>query len=80
MIKFQCDKCKQGYNVPDKYAGKQTKCRQCNFLITVPALTPAKTACDEEDYTDDFVKRNMEILEALLKHEKEAPSIEVENP
>ncbi len=80
MIKFQCGKCKQVYNVPDKYAGKQTKCRQCNFLITVPALAPAKTACGEEDYADDIVKRNMEILQALLKHEKQAPSIEVENP
>lgn len=55
-IVFNCPHCQFAYNLPDKLAGKQAKCKNpdCRKVITVPALTtddtrrPPSTAAVEQ--------------------------------
>lgn len=49
MIEIACPKCKKGYRLSDKFAGKKVKCKQCGQLLqirdlppgTIPASVPA---------------------------------------
>src|SRR5438270_2671454 len=38
-IAFNCPHCQHPYNLPDKYAGKQAKCKnsECRKVITIPS-------------------------------------------
>lgn len=36
MITFNCPACQKKYNVPDEFAGKRAKCKQCTADIEVP--------------------------------------------
>jgi hypothetical protein len=78
MVDFKCGKCDQKFSVPDKYAGKRIRCKQCNFINTVPGGKPADSDKNskEMDLSLDFMNQNNDVFQALLKHEKEAPSIE----
>ena len=38
MIKFRCSNCDKGFNVPDNFAGKRSKCTKCKQSITVPSV------------------------------------------
>ena len=78
MVDFQCGKCSQKFSVPEKYAGKRIRCKKCEFINTVPGDKPVGTAKSgkEMDLSLDFLDESSGIFRALLKHEKEAPSIE----
>jgi hypothetical protein len=78
MVNFKCSKCDQKFSVPDKYAGKRIRCKQCNFINTVPgAKSPASDVDSKEmDLSLDFMNQDSDVFQALLKHEKEAPSVE----
>lgn len=36
MIVFNCPACQKKYRVPDDFAGKKAKCKQCNSVMEVP--------------------------------------------
>jgi len=36
MILFHCQGCGHKYEVPDKYAGKKVRCKECNEIFIVP--------------------------------------------
>ena len=36
MIVFNCPSCQKKYRVPDEFAGKKAKCKQCEFSMDVP--------------------------------------------
>ena len=78
MVDFQCGKCSQKFSVPEKYAGKRIRCKKCNFINTVPGGKPADSeqSSKEMDLSLDFLDESSGIFRALLKHEKEAPSVE----
>jgi len=42
MIKFDCQMCGHNYQVPDKYAGKKVRCKECNEIFIVPILNDDK--------------------------------------
>jgi len=39
MIRFSCPQCRNGFQVDDKAAGKQTKCPKCGAAMVVPAAS-----------------------------------------
>ena len=80
MIKFECSKCGCALNVPAEHEGKRVKCKQCGQVGIVPSLRQAKAGSSIKNLAgtgQDFMERNYDIFQALLKHEKEAPTIEV---
>src|SRR5438477_614217 len=40
-IAFACPGCRKQYRVPDEFAGRPTKCKQCGTNVVVPAAAPA---------------------------------------
>ena len=49
-IQFSCTNCGSVFKVPDQYAGKKTKCRKCNALLSIPSADeePNLGFADEE--------------------------------
>lgn len=41
MISFACPTCRKSFSVPDSYAGRKARCKQCGTEIRVPAVAPA---------------------------------------
>ena len=80
MVDFQCSKCNHKFSVSSKYAGKRIRCKECNHINTVPGgkSESVETSAKEMDLSLDFLEQNNDVFQALLKHEKEAPSIEQE--
>ena len=78
MIQFKCTNCGQGFNVPDKYAGKRVKCKKCDQVNAIPNLAPEDrtVSSSEMDMSLDFMEQNVDALRALLKHEKEYSGVE----
>ncbi len=79
MITFECEKCGHKFNVDDEYAGKEVICKSCKLLITVPLVGQKQTISFDTSYdpTRSFMTQNYEIFQALLKHEREAPPMEI---
>lgn len=40
-INFSCPGCQKGYTVPDQFAGRTSKCRQCGGALQIPAMAAA---------------------------------------
>jgi DNA-directed RNA polymerase subunit RPC12/RpoP len=78
MVDFECGKCSQKFSVPSKYAGKRIRCKKCSSVNVVPGQKPADSdkGDKEMDLSLDFMNQGSDVFKALLKHEKEAPSIE----
>ncbi len=78
MLTFDCPKCGRGYKVPDEHAGKEVLCKECKHLISIPrSRAKSETWFDPDcDTSSMFMTRNYDLLQALLKHEREAPPIE----
>jgi hypothetical protein len=78
MVDFQCGKCDHKFSVPAKYAGKRIRCKQCSHINTVPGGASPKPSQNnkEMDLSLDFMDQDNDVFQALLKHEKEAPSVE----
>ena len=79
MITFECDKCGQKFNVVDENAGKNFICKSCQVLITVPEIRQTQTISFDTSYDAGrmFMMKNHDLFEALLKHEREAPTLEM---
>jgi len=73
MIKFKCSKCGWQLNVSAEYAGKRVRCKKCSQIDIVPAAPQATGA----NTPQEFMEQHSDVFEALLKHEKEAPAIEI---
>ena len=79
MIDFECSKCGCRLNIPAEYTGKRVRCKRCGQIEIVSAL-PTQTASftsNATDTPDEFMERNFDVFQELLKHEKEAPAVEV---
>ena len=78
MIKFQCGKCGWQRDLPDNYAGKRVKCKNCNEISVVgSSKTGANGSTSRRDNTpQEFMEQNYNIFQEMLRHEKEAPTIE----
>lgn len=80
MALYTCNQCGRKLKVSDKYAGNTLTCKQCGCSITIPQ--PKKKEINGFDTSFDpcdmFMKKNREIFKAMLRHEKEAPAVEVE--
>ena len=70
MIEFNCSKCGHRYRVPDKYAGKRVRCRECTTINKISANEPEKVSCG------DSVAAYNDLLQELLKYEKQAPALD----
>ncbi|MBE0535606.1 MAG: hypothetical protein IH624_08040 [Phycisphaerae bacterium] len=81
MITFECDKCDRNYQVADGFAGKDVLCKNCKTLLTVPLTDRAKhdTWFDPNyDTSSIFMSQNYDLIQALLKQEREAPALAAE--
>jgi len=81
MITFECTKCHRSYQVTDDYAGKDVLCKNCKTLLTVPLTgeNQHETWFDPNyDTSSIFMTQNYDLLQALLKQEREAPPIEAQ--
>ena len=78
MITFDCPKCSRGYKAPDEHAGKEVLCKECKHLITIPPPRAESETKFDSDYDTSgmFMAKNRDLIQALLKHEREAPPIE----
>ncbi len=78
MITFDCPKCGRGCKAPDEHAGKEVLCKDCKVLINIPSPRAKHETWFDPDYDTSsmFMTRNYDLLQALLKHEREAPPIE----
>lgn len=76
MINFACTKCGHAYSVPDEYGGKKVRCKQCQTVNTIPALSSSEGA--KKDCADSIAAYN-NLLNELLRYEKQAPKVEIES-
>ncbi len=70
MIQFSCEKCKKAYRIPDNFAGKKVRCKQCGVTTQVPVASHEKTGSDES------VAAFNQLLEQLAQDEKTLPAME----
>lgn len=75
MINFKCTKCGHSYNVPDEYAGKKVRCKDCQTVNSIPAqgLVGSNRECG------DSIAAYNNLLHELLRQEKQAPQVEIES-
>ena len=73
MIKFDCSKCGHSYRVPDEYAGKRSRCKECSTINTIPTPGNEKVGCG------DSIAAYNSLLEELSKYEKQAPAYDGES-
>lgn len=78
MVDFECSNCNQKFSVPGKYAGKRIRCKKCSSVNVVPgeASIDLDKGGKEMDLSLDFLNQGSDVFKALLKHEKEAPTID----
>jgi hypothetical protein len=81
LVEFQCGKCGWRLEVPDKYAGKRVRCKKCNQTGVVSTSQSQPQANGPTSLIDDtpeeFIEHNYDVFQALLQHEKEAPTIDI---
>lgn len=78
MIQFNCSKCDHEYRVSDEYSGKKARCKKCKNVNLIPKIQPVV----EVDFSSDNFDSNAEyhdVFRELLRWEKQAPSVEVDN-
>lgn len=75
MINFNCTKCGHSYNVPDEYAGKKVRCKECQTVNSVPSQVNGNLRRD----CGDTIAAYNNLLNELLRYEKQAPEVEVES-
>lgn len=73
MIKFECSKCGHSYRVPDQYAGKRVRCKECTTVNSIPAAKREFVGCG------DSIAAFNNLLQELSKYEKQAPSLEMDS-
>jgi len=77
MIEFKCEKCGHNYKIGDAYAGRKVRCGQCGSVNSAPAARPASiNPANGARYADDTMPDFDGLFLALLKHEREAPTLE----
>ena len=72
MIIFDCCKCGHSYRVPDKYAGKRVRCKECCEINLIPPVELETVGCG-----DSVANLNSLLLE-LSEYEKQAPALGIE--
>ena len=74
MIKFDCSKCGHSYRVSDEYANKRVRCKACSTINKIPSpeIEMEKVGCG------DSVAAYNDLLQELLKCEKQAPTLEMD--
>ena len=72
MIKFDCFKCGHSYRVPDQYAGKRVRCKECGEINLIPSVERETVSCG-----DSVANLNGLLLE-LSEFEKQAPALGIE--
>ncbi len=75
MISFNCTKCGHSYSVPDEYAGKKVRCKECQTVNSVPIQTNGASRGD----CGDSIAAYNNLLNELLQYEKQAPEVEIES-
>lgn len=71
MITFTCSQCNNKYSAPEEYAGKKVRCKNCEQVNVIPSVEQKpKRSCD------DSVAAYNNLLQELLKYEKQAPILE----
>lgn len=78
MITFDCPKCGRNYKVPDEHGGREVLCKGCKVLIDIPQYSTKHETWFDSNYDTSrmFMDKNHDLLQALLKQEREAPPIE----
>lgn len=78
MINVNCAKCGQCYRLDDQYSGKKVRCSKCGHTNTVATVqTLPADMSDGVPYAADGVTPDFNALfAALLKQEREAPTLE----
>jgi len=71
MIKFDCFKCGHSYNVSDRYAGKQMRCKECGEINMIPSIEPEAVSCG-----DSVANLNL-LLQELSEYEAHAQTMEM---
>ena len=72
MIGFDCCKCEHSYRVPDQYAGKRVRCKECGEINLIPSAEVEKVGCG------DSVANLNGLLQELSEFEKQAPALGIE--
>ncbi len=73
MIRFNCFKCEHSYRVPDQYAGKRVRCKECGEINLIPSVELETVGCG------DSVANLNGFLQELSEFEKQAPAQEIED-
>ena len=71
MIKFDCFKCGHSYRVPDQYASKRVRCKECGEINLIPSVELEMVDCG------DSVANLNSLLQELLECEKQASAQEI---
>jgi hypothetical protein len=79
MINLNCEKCGQCYRIGDEYAGRKVRCSKCGHIHAVPELnTLSIDLMNGIPYAADGITPDFNALfMALLKQEREAPTLEL---
>ncbi len=79
MINLNCDKCGQCYRIGDEYSGRKVRCGKCGHINAVPAVhvIPMDLTNGIPYAADGFTPDFNALFTALLKQEREAPTLEL---
>ena len=73
MIIFDCFKCEHSYRVPDQYAGKRVRCKECGEINLIPSVELETVDCG------DSVANLNSLLLKLSEYEKRASALGIED-
>ncbi|MEM7232808.1 MAG: hypothetical protein AAF517_11560, partial [Planctomycetota bacterium] len=85
MLRIQCSECQSKYKVPEAFAGKKTRCRNCGAIIRIPAIAepeatdPTATPSEEpavEPNTPKELRETAVMPRASVPPVEEAPAPE----
>ncbi|MGL6076992.1 MAG: hypothetical protein ACRC8S_22785 [Fimbriiglobus sp.] len=74
-IAFRCPECDKAYKVDDRFAGRDTTCKQCDTLILIPSPGPEFEAPEETGYgvVEEKPDQKPKSLRSAFDDDDEAP-------
>ncbi len=74
-IPTECDQCFGSFDIPDKYAGKAVRCKQCGATIRVPTGQPADVqAINPYQFDDSTVASDLPVPHNMRRRSSRSSS------
>ncbi len=66
-LEFECGQCGKSFSVPEKFAGKQSRCKQCGAVFIIPHPQPAAEVPPPQNISTRLDKQTSLLEEAAVE-------------